>query len=480
MDDFTGPRPPNEGDDGDASGGGAWSAGSGAGGSGSGSGEPGWARGRWDRGERATGPVRELMTPLVEVLEALAGPEGLDDGSLAEAVTDLVRVRSLLDAVTAGFVARWDARCLWADDGSRSPGARLGRDVGCRRQTAGRLVHTARTARSMALVTEAWRDGRISTDHVERLVRAATPERAEAFAKGEAHLVHVATTSDWSVFDHAVAMFVSATDDDLFDPSNPDDLAKRDKRERAHRNMRPVQVGDRWHLPGSMDKTGGRKFADVWERIRNELWEADMAAARAACGPDATSAEVTAKAAEIRTHAQRGADALVEMATRAAAPPADGQRPRPLISVVVSHDELLGPIRQTFNGLVLSRLEVAQLLFEADFERIIYGPTGQPVDVASPHRFFTGGWRRAVEVRDRVCQHPTCDVTAEYCHVDHIVEHNDGGPTSVENGRLLCPQHNHQRPGRKPSPASRRDNRDGGGSGEGNAKSGDDGDPDQP
>jgi hypothetical protein len=125
------------------------------------------------------------MSPLVEVLEALAGPEGLDDGSLAEAVTDLVRVRSLLDAVTAGFVARWDARCLWADDGSRSPGARLGRDVGCRRQTAGRLVHTARTARSMALVTKAWREGRISTDHVERLVRAATPERADAFREAE-------------------------------------------------------------------------------------------------------------------------------------------------------------------------------------------------------------------------------------------------------------------------------------------------------
>jgi hypothetical protein len=91
--------------------------------------------------------------------------------------------------------------------------------------------------------------------------------------------------------------------------------------------MRPVQVGDRWHLPGSMDKTGGQKFADVWERIRNELWEADMAAARQACGPDATSAEVTAKAAEIRTHAQRGADALVEMATRAAPPPPTGNGP---------------------------------------------------------------------------------------------------------------------------------------------------------
>jgi hypothetical protein len=153
-----------------------------------------------------------------------------------------------------------------------------------------------------------------------------------------------------------------------------------------------------------------------------------------------------------------------------------------LITVVVSKDELMGPIRELFNGLVLSRLEIAQLLFEADFERIVFGPTGQPVEVASPQRFFTGGWRRAVEVRDRVCQHPTCDITAEYCHVDHIIEHNDGGPTSVENGRLLCPAHNHQRPGRQPPPASRRDRKDNpGGSGGNSSSTGtDDGDPDQP
>lgn len=495
MDDFTGPQPSCEVDHPSCPGQGTERAGGPEGttrsnraDAGAARSRPDWAapaagRGRWDQGRRATGPVEGLATEVVSVLEALAGPESLDDASLAEAVTGLVRVRSLLDALTAGFVSRWDSRHLWADDGSRSAGARLGRDAGCRKQTAGRMVHIARTVRSMPKVAKAWRVGQISTDHVERMVRAATPERAAAFAEAEDHLVHMATTSDWSVFDHAVAMFEAATDDDLCDPSNPDDLAKRDKRERAHRNMRPVQVGDRWHLPGSLDKVGGQKFADVWERIRNELWEADMATARRECGPDASAAEVTARAAEIRTHAQRGADALVEMATRAAATPAEGQRPRPLISVIVSKDELCGPIRQTFNGLVLSRLEVAQLLFEADFERIIFGPTGQPVDVSSTQRFFTGGWRRAVEVRDRVCQHPTCDITAEYCQVDHIVEHADGGPTSVENGRLLCPQHNHQRPGRIPPPTSRRDRPNRGGSrsatSPGTSRN-EDGDPDQP
>ena len=118
------------------------------------------------------------------------------------------------------------------------------------------------------------------------------------------------------------------------------------------------------------------------------------------------------------------------------------------ISVVVSLGELAGPIRETFNGLVLSRLDVARLLTEADVERIVLDPAGQPVTLSSPQRFFTGVVRRAVEVRDRVCQHPTCEVEAEFCQVDHIVEVAAGGQTVITNARLLCRTHNRQRPGR--------------------------------
>jgi hypothetical protein len=415
----------------------------------------GHGRGLWDLGERATGPVRGLAADVTEALDALTGPDGLDDDTLSETVIELMRFRSLLDAKAASFVARWDSRVLWANDGSKAPGSRLARDVGCRRQTTNRAVHTARSTRSMPLVSAAWQAGDISTDHVERLTRAATPERAADFAAVEEHLVTVATTADWATFERTVAMFETASDDAHSDPTDPDDLDRRDKRERAHRNARAVQVGNRWELLGSLDKVSGQIVADTWERINHELWEADLATARTQLGPDADPAEVVRDAQQIRTAAQRNADALVEMATRAATTPADGQRPRPLITVVVSAGELFGPIRETFNGLVLNRLEIAKLLFEADFERIVFSPTGQPVNITSPQRFFTGGWRRAVEIRDRHCQHPTCDVPAEYCHVDHITEHSDGGTTSVDNGRLLCPRHNHQRPGRRP-PTSRR------------------------
>lgn len=493
MDELTGDH--HQGKGADEGGGGfaaAWrwaGAGSGRGDDGfgdDGSAGAGWTagRGRWDRGGRKRGGFGAAVQPLVEALDAVGGPEGVDDVMLSEFVVDLVRFRSMLDAVTASFVARWDARCLWADDGSRAARARLARDAGCNKRSTGRSVHTARSTRAMPLVAAAWREGTISTDHVERLTRACTPERATDFARLEAHLVTVAQDADWPVFERAVALFETASDDAGSDPTDPDDLDRRQRRERAHRNMRPVRVGDRWEIVGSLDKVGGQVVSDAWERITEELWQHDLSAARAACGPDASADEVTQAAVAMRTPAQRSADAFVEMATRAATAPVDGQRPRPLLSVVVSAGELFGPIREMFNGLVLSRLDVAQMLFEADFERIVFGPSGQPVDVSSPQRFFTGGWRRAVEVRDRVCQHPTCEVTAEHCQIDHIVEHTAGGQTSVDNGRLLCPKHNRQRPGRRqPPPSNRRSKRSttgGDGSNAGSAHGDGDGDPDQP
>ncbi|MBK6858530.1 MAG: hypothetical protein IPG97_18770 [Microthrixaceae bacterium] len=110
-------------------------------------------------------------------------------------------------------------------------------------------------------------------------------------------------------------MFETASDDAHNDPTNPDDLDRRDKRERSHRNARAIQIGNRWELLGSLDKVSGQIVADTWERINHELWEADLATARTQLGPDADPTEVVRTAQQIRTAAQRNADALVEMAT---------------------------------------------------------------------------------------------------------------------------------------------------------------------
>ncbi|HUP87596.1 MAG TPA: HNH endonuclease signature motif containing protein, partial [Acidimicrobiales bacterium] len=58
--------------------------------------------------------------------------------------------------------------------------------------------------------------------------------------------------------------------------------------------------------------------------------------------------------------------------------------------------------------------------------------------------------RRAVQVRDRECFHPTCEEDAEHRQVDHVIPWNAGGPTIEANGRLACGTHNRQRHARPP------------------------------
>ena len=61
----------------------------------------------------------------------------------------------------------------------------------------------------------------------------------------------------------------------------------------------------------------------------------------------------------------------------------------------------------------------------------------------SHRRTFTGALRRAIEARDRHCQHPSgCDTPVERCDVDHIIPVNAGGITEQWDGRLECHPHN--------------------------------------
>ena len=120
-----------------------------------------------------------------------------------------------------------------------------------------------------------------------------------------------------------------------------------------------------------------------------------------------------------RTSAQRRADALVEMATRSRTAPADGIRPAPLFSVFVGYETLHGRICELENGTVLAPSALDAL----DGLRLLRAGhllAGQRVDVSVRARLFTGGTRRAIELRDRICTHPYCYEPAENCQVDHI------------------------------------------------------------
>ena len=129
--------------------------------------------------------------------------------------------------------------------------------------------------------------------------------------------------------------------------------------------------------------------------------------------------------------------------------PAEGRRPAPLFSVLVGYEALHGRICELSSGSVISPGSLLAYLEEADFERAVFAP-GQRVEVSVTARLFSGATRRAIELRDRTCTHPFCDVPAERCQIDHIVPYALGGQTTQENGRLLCGWHNRLRNQRPP------------------------------
>ena len=141
-------------------------------------------------------------------------------------------------------------------------------------------------------------------------------------------------------------------------------------------------------------------------RIEQELFEADWRAAKDRLLADGDTREPTLADLD-RTGAQRRADALVEMATRSAACPDGARRPAPLFSVLVNYEELHGRTVELANGCVVTPGSLLRYLEGADIERAVFTGDNR-VDIGPTNRFFTGATRRALELRDRECAHPTC------------------------------------------------------------------------
>src|SRR3954451_23773644 len=54
---------------------------------------------------------------------------------------------------------------------------------------------------------------------------------------------------------------------------------------------------------------------------------------------------------------------------------------------------------------------------------------------------FEGRLAEFLRLRDRSCRTKYCDAPVR--HLDHVVDHAEGGPTSADNGQGLCEHCNH-------------------------------------
>jgi hypothetical protein len=368
-------------------------------------------------------PIDLLVEAIDSLMSRAAGGASADgcieeftDDELHAFVVTLQRQRARLGAVAAEAIARWDDRGVWSGDGSRSAAARLSRDTNTSSSSAKVELRRARALRTMPATRSAVADGRLSIDHVDLLARANQTWRDAVFADHEALLVEQCERLRFHDARRMVEYWCQRADADRAE----EDAEHR--RRASHLHCSETIDGERV-ISGRLDPIGGSIVDAELARLERELYLADR------------------RDGVVRTASQRRAAALVEMATRSASAPANARRPKPLFTVLIG-DHTLTRLCELADGTVLPPGQLGAWLGVADLETVLFDGPSSIVSV-SHRRTFTGALRRAIEVRDRRCQHPSgCDVPAHRCDVDHIVPRARNGETSQFNGRLECPTHN--------------------------------------
>ena len=152
----------------------------------------------------------------------------------------------------------------------------------------------------------------------------------------------------------------------------------------------------------TFDPIGGATVTEALRRIERDLYRADQ------------------RDGVVRTMSERMAAALVEMAVRSQTVPKDGRRPEPLVCILAG-EATIEHLCELSTGLVIAPDLIVPHLGRSQVQTFIFDGADR-VLAASPTRTFRGMLRRAIQVRDRHCQHPSgCDEPITHCDVNHTV-----------------------------------------------------------
>jgi uncharacterized protein DUF222 len=362
----------------------------------------------------------------------------MDPAELAnpDAQLALHGARARLEAVAARSAAAFESSGAYAADGARSAAHWLGFATHRPVDAAQRQVRLGAALAELPLVEEAWLAGEISECHVAAIAGRRTVN-PEAMARDEGDIVWWAAHESFSGFLRGLKYWTYENDPDFGDGSA---ARIRSRRQLFCKKRTNGMLNGHFDL----DPLGGEIFLNEFLRIEHALFEEDWGEARDRLGDDATVDDLR------RTAAQRRADALVEMAERSAAMPADAQRPQPLFSVFIGWETFHGMLCRLGRGDAVAPGALVPWLEKAWIERVVFEGPSRVIDVGAQRRFFSGATRRAVELRDQECFHDFCEVPAVDAQIDHVQPYSFGGPTIQANGRVACGPHNRDRHKRPP------------------------------
>ena len=113
------------------------------------------------------------------------------------------------------------------------------------------------------------------------------------------------------------------------------------------------------------------------------------------------------------------------------------------VVVTMTLETLTGGLAEAVldNGDRISAATARRLACEAGIVPAVLGGRTEVLDLGRTRRYHSKAQRIAIATRDHHCTAEGCDAPAARCHVHHETPWALGGPTTVKDGRLLCPRH---------------------------------------
>ena len=418
---------------------------------------------------------------LAERLVALdsAGEAGCDPGELAELVAIAERLHTIIAIETAGF----DATGALTADGYRSPagflageGGRLGRG------TARRYLSCGRVLGQFPLLAAAAEAGEITFDHVATFARllpaSASEHRRACLARDEGQLVGAAKSESVTAFAGRCVSWRHQVDPD-------DRMEERLARDDHGMTVNELNSGtSELVLRGESGEI--EQLRAVINQLADEAWRAqrntDSAGTGDAAGTDGdeslTDESTGNPPSTERRHPLRGrlvSQAAAELAARARSRGSgwwvgqaggcggDGLGHVHCRGRTVRHRhrtaepvDVFNPSfrSETIDGHPVPPEQAFLLALRAEVQRCVIGADSLKVDLGRQQRLFNAAGRRAIQVRDRTCVHPACDLPAVWADIDHLVDwvltrsnrHGEwAGVVSAPSPRETPTNHRHDR-----------------------------------
>jgi hypothetical protein len=352
-------------------------------------------------------------------------PAGVADDQAAAGFAQLQRISELVEAKRLRWLADQDRRASHVRDGHLSTAAWLSDRFGLAAGSAKRQVQMAQALDQMPAVRESFVKGAVTSGAVQVLAEAHREHPGE-FIVDEQALVEAATTKSVEELRRVVGDWVQGVDERK--PNRAEILRARRRLDVCPTPTRMV------HVQGDLDPEGGEALLSALQA----MVDADL---RASGGMD------------LRSPAQRRADALAELARRYLDTP---ERPtvgseRPHLTVTVDM-ETLKDARPRGSGSASRRPELdhvgpidpqtaRRLACDASVTRVLMAGPSEPLEVGRKTPVVTASVRRAVVLRDGRCRFPGCHRPHSWCDAHHVKHWADGGETGLHNLVLLCRPH---------------------------------------